>query len=139
MTCTWTCPPDVMDALVPRMMLPTIAERVARRGKNGHDEPRPITVRAARQDETLRLELIVAAASRRRWREDEIGLDGTREQLQRLYGRSQSIELSAHDERLSAVMTIPFRQALAGEAATGTGARPAKAGHYQHDPALIPR
>ena len=26
-------PPDVMDALVPRMMLPTIAERVARRGK----------------------------------------------------------------------------------------------------------
>ena len=106
-------PPDVMDALVPRMMLPTIAERVARRGKRGHDHPQLITVRAARLDETLRLELIVPAGE---WREDEIGLDGTREQLQRLYGRSQSIELSAHDEHLSAVMTIPFRQALAGEA-----------------------
>jgi hypothetical protein len=102
-----------MNALVPRMMLPTIAERVARRGKRGHDHPQLITVRAARLDETLRLELIVPAGE---WREDEIGLDGTREQLQRLYGRSQSIELSAHDERLSAVMTIPFRQALAGEA-----------------------
>jgi hypothetical protein len=53
-----------------------------------------------------------------RLREDEIALDGTREQLQRLYGRSHSIELSAHDARVSAVMTIPFRQALAGEART---------------------
>ena len=33
-------PADVLDALVPRMMLPTIAERVVRGGKNGHDERR---------------------------------------------------------------------------------------------------
>lgn len=112
-------PPDVMNALVPRMMLPTIAERVARHGKNGHDETRPIVVRAARQDETLRLELIVAAANGSAdWRENEIGLDSTREQLNRLYGRSQSFELSADQARVSAVMTIPFRQALAGEAQT---------------------
>ena len=44
-------PADVLDALVPRMMLPTIAERVVRGGKNGNDEPGAITVRAARQDE----------------------------------------------------------------------------------------
>jgi hypothetical protein len=112
-------PSDVLNALVPRMMLPTIAERVARRDKNGHDGTRPIIVRAARQDETLRLELIVAAGGRgAEWRENEIGLDGTREQLHRLYGRSQSFELSADESRVSAVMTIPFRQALAGEAQT---------------------
>jgi hypothetical protein len=111
-------PPDVMNALVPRMMLPTIAELVARRGKNGHDDTRPIIVRAARQDETLRLELIVAGERGADWRENEIGLDGTREQLHRLYGRSQSFELSADEARVSAVMTIPFRQALAGEAQT---------------------
>jgi two-component system, LytTR family, sensor kinase len=113
-------PADVLDALVPRMMLPTIAERVVRGGKNGRDEPGAITVRAARQDERLRVELTIAAdnGAAGRWREDEIGLDGPREQLQRLYGRSHSIELSAHDSRVSAVMTIPFRQALAGEART---------------------
>jgi LytS/YehU family sensor histidine kinase len=115
-------PADIMDALVPRMMLPIIAERVARRGKNGLVEPHPITVRAARLDETLRLELVVPSANGE-WREDETGLDGTRELLQRLYGRSQSIELSSHDARVSAVMTIPFRQALAGEART-SGAHP---------------
>jgi two-component system LytT family sensor kinase len=112
-------PPEVMNALVPRMILPTIAERVVRRGKNGH-EPGAITVRAARQDETLRLELTVAAHPHAAgdWREDEMGLDGTREQLQRLYGRSQSIELAPRDAAVAAVMTIPFREALAGEART---------------------
>ena len=44
--------------------------------------------------------------------------DGTREQLERLYGRSQSIELSAGEARVSAVITLPFREALAGEART---------------------
>jgi LytS/YehU family sensor histidine kinase len=111
--------PDVMDALVPRMMLPTIAQRVARHGKNGHDATCPITVRAARHEETLRLELTVAGGlTASDWRDYEIGLDGAREQLQRLYGRSQSFELSADAARVSAVMTIPFRQALAGEART---------------------
>lgn len=113
-------PADVMDALVPRMMLPTIAERVARHGQNGRDTPGPISVRASRQDEALRLELTVAAHARTvsDWREEEIGLDAAREQLQRLYGRSQSFELSADEASVSAVMTIPFRQALAGEAGT---------------------
>lgn len=112
-------PSDVLNALVPRMMLPTIAERVVRNSENG-DQPRPITVTAVRHEETLRLELTVAAGQRTAdgWRDDTIGLDDTREQLQRLYGRSQSFELSADEARVSAVMTIPFRQALAGEAHT---------------------
>jgi len=77
-------------------------------------------VRAERHDETLRLELTIVAGDRanRQWREHDIELDGTREQLERLYGRSQSIELSATEARVSAVMTIPFREALAGEART---------------------
>jgi LytS/YehU family sensor histidine kinase len=113
-------PPDVMNALVPRMMLPTIAERVVRQSKNGDDHSSPVTVRAERHDETLRLELTIVAADRAncQWREHDIELDGTREQLERLYGRSQSIELSAGEARVSAVITIPFREALAGEART---------------------
>jgi hypothetical protein len=113
-------PADVMNALVPRMMLPTIAERVARRSKNGHGDAGPITVRAERLDETLRLELTVVAGERseRNWRDGDIGLESTREQLQRLYGRSQSFELADDDSTVSAVMTIPYRQALAGEART---------------------
>jgi LytS/YehU family sensor histidine kinase len=113
-------PSDVMSALVPRMLLPTIAERIVRGSENGHHRQRPITVKAARHDETLRLELTVAAAEREAdgRRDDEAGLEYTREQLQRLYGRSQSFELATDDTRVCAVMTIPFRRALAGEART---------------------
>ena len=108
-----------MDALVPRMMLPTIAERVVRGGKNGHDGLIRVTVRAARQDERLRLELTVTAVDggRGQWREHEIGLDGTREQLQRLYGRSPLIRALQY-ERACGGDDYSFRQALAGEPRT---------------------
>ena len=112
--------PDVMGALVPRMILPTLAERVLRRGKNEHHDACCVAVRAARMDEMLRLEVTIAADERRRggeWQEQEISLDGIREQFQRLYGRSQSIDLSTRDAGVVAVMTVPFREALAGESA----------------------
>jgi histidine kinase len=105
---------DVMGALVPRMILPTFAERILRRGKHQHNDACRVTVRAARMDEMLRLEVTIAA-DEGRWQEQEISLDSIREQFQRLYGRSQSIDLSTRDTGVVAVMTFPFREALAGE------------------------
>ncbi|HEY7191395.1 MAG TPA: sensor histidine kinase [Vicinamibacterales bacterium] len=111
---------DVMGALVPRMILPTLAERVLRRGKHEHNDACRVAVHAARTDEMLRLEVTIAATETRRggeWQEQEISLDGIREQFQRLYGCSQSIDLSTRDTGVVAVVTVPFREALAGESA----------------------
>jgi hypothetical protein len=111
---------DVQGALVPRMILPTLAERILRRGEDTHDDGCVLRVRAVRQDETLRVEMTIGARERgtnRAWQEQEIELDCVRAQLQRLYARSQSIDLSTRDTGVIAVMVVPFRAALAGESA----------------------
>jgi len=111
---------DVQGALVPRMILPTLAERILRRGEDAHDDGCVLRVRAVRQDETLRVEMMIGARERgtnREWQERKIELDCVREQLQRLYARSQSIDLSTRDTGVIAVMVVPFRAALAGESA----------------------
>jgi Histidine kinase len=111
---------DVQGALVPRMILPTLAERILRRGEDAHDDGCVLRVRAVRQDDTLRVEMMIGARERgtnREWQEREIELECVREQLQRLYARSQSIDLSTRDTGVIAVMVVPFRAALAGESA----------------------
>ena len=110
--------PDVLGALVPRMILPTLAERILRRGKDEPNDACRVSVRASRHDEALRLEMTIAVSepgANREWQEQEIDFDCVREQLQRLYGRGQSIELSTHDTGVLVVMDVPFRAALAGE------------------------
>jgi len=111
---------DVLGALVPRMILPTLAERILRRGKDETNDACSVSVRAARLDDSLRIVMAIAVRERdasREWQEQEIEFGCVREQLQRLYGRSQSIELSTRDTEVVAVMVVPFRAALAGESA----------------------
>jgi hypothetical protein len=114
--------PDVLTALVPRMMLPTIAEHILRRGKDERSDARTITVRGMRLDETVRVEMTVGCdpSSSSEWRDDEFELVGVREQLQRLYGRSQSIDLMTRDNGVVATITIPFTEGLAGEGGPNT-------------------
>jgi hypothetical protein len=114
--------PDVLTALVPRMMLPTIAEHILRRGKDERSDARTITVRGMRLDETVRVEMTVGGdpSSSSEWRDDEFELVGVREQLQRLYGRSQSIDLMTRDNGVVATITIPFTEGLAGEGGPNT-------------------
>jgi len=111
-------PPDVLGALVPRMLLPTLAERILRRGEDEPNDACRVGVRAIRHDDGLRVELSVALrepVANREWPDQEIDFDCVREQLQRLYGRTQSIELTTRDTGVLAVMVVPFRAALAGE------------------------
>jgi LytS/YehU family sensor histidine kinase len=114
--------PDVLTALVPRMLLPTIAEHILRREKDEHSDAWTITVRGMRLDETVRVEMTIGcvSSSSSEWRDDEFELDGLREQLQRLYGRSQSIHLMTRDTGVVATITIPFTEGLAGEGGPNT-------------------
>jgi two-component system LytT family sensor kinase len=109
--------PGVLTALVPRMMLPTIAEHILRRGKDEHGEAGTVTVRAKRLDETVRLDMTVARepSSNGEWQDYESGLDSLREQLHRLHGRSQTFELVTRGTGVVATIDIPFREGLAGE------------------------
>jgi two-component system, LytTR family, sensor kinase len=111
-------PTDALRALVPRTILPTLAERIVRLTKDEHNDALSVTVRAARHDEILRLEMAVAGREpvpNDEWHEPQFGLDGLHEQLQRLYGRSESIELLTRDATVVATIEIPFREALVGE------------------------
>jgi two-component system LytT family sensor kinase len=109
--------PGVLTALVPRMMLPTIAEHILRRGKDEHGEAGTVTVRAKRLDETVRLDMTIARepSSNGEWQDYESELDSLREQLHRLYGRSQTFELVTRGTGVVATIDIPFREGLAGE------------------------
>jgi len=110
--------PDTVSALVPRTILPTIAEHLVRRANDESNDGPRVIVRAARHDETLRLEMTIAAREQGaigEWSDEELALDSVRDQLQRLYGRSQSIELVSRDTGVVAVMHIPFRESLMGE------------------------
>jgi histidine kinase len=110
--------PDTVSALVPRTILPTIAEHLVPHAKDGSNDGHRVSVRAARHDETLHLEMAIAAHEQSaigEWQDHELALDSVRAQLQRLYGRSQSIELVTRDTGVAAVMHIPFRESLMGE------------------------
>ena len=109
---------EVLSALVPRMILPTLAERILRRGKDGPNDPCLVSVRAYRHEEALRIDMTVAVrvpGAHRMWPEQDVEFDFVREQLQRLYGRTQSIELSSREACVRALLVVPFRAALAGE------------------------
>jgi len=87
---------DVRDALVPRAMLTALL----------HHAAALIEVRAVKIDDAvLQLDLRGFAPS-----------DEVRERLQHLYGRAQSVHVTTHHDRdASLLVSIPFRQALAGE------------------------
>jgi hypothetical protein len=112
--------PDVLRALVPRMILPPLVESAAAHGKLTEHEDRRVTIRAAERNELLRLELLDSA----RWSAEadapgaqDYRLASLSQRLKRLYGPAQSIEIrNSDDGGSSAVITIPFRRALAGEA-----------------------
>src|SRR4029434_2134397 len=53
--------PDTVSALVPRTILPTIAEHLVPHAKDGSHDGHRVSVRAARHDETLHLEMTIAA------------------------------------------------------------------------------
>lgn len=114
--------PEVLNALVPRKILATLAERILRDGNDDRNDACRVSVRATRHGEALRIEMTIATCGQSatgEWQEQDIEFNCVREQLQRLYGRSQSVELSSNDTGVVAVMVVPFRAALAGESTVG--------------------
>jgi sensor histidine kinase YesM len=103
--------PDVMDALVPSLVLQPIVENAIRHGMTSRAERGHVAVRATRNGAVLTLEVSddgpglpkTPAAGN-----GGIGLANTRERLARLYGSASSVEI-IDGEGLTVRLTIPWR------------------------------
>ena len=103
--------PDVMDALVPSLVLQPIVENAIRHGMTSRAERGHVAVRATRNGAVLTLEVSddgpglpkTPAAGN-----GGIGLANTRERLARLYGSASSVAI-IDGEGLTVRLTIPWR------------------------------
>ena len=115
-------PPELFEALVPRMILPTLAESTTRHAdSSGHR--RQIAIRATKQNDTLCAAVDVTdvrESSTSEWPDDDIQLLTIRDRLERLYGRAQALVVTRDNGVARAVLSIPLRQALAGEERAST-------------------
>jgi two-component system, LytTR family, sensor kinase len=106
-------PPDVLDALVPSLVLQPIVENAIEHGMADRPDIGHVTVRVTRDGPSLRLEVSddgpgLAAASPREG--NGIGLANTRERLARLYGPAGRVE-TVSENGLTVRLTIPLRHA----------------------------
>ncbi len=105
--------PDVMDALVPSLVLQPIVENAIEHGMADRPDVGHVTVRVTKDGPTLHLEVSddgpgLAGAPPRDG--NGIGLANTRERLARLYGEAGRVEtLSDNGRGLTVRLTIPLR------------------------------
>lgn len=105
---------DVLDALVPSLLLQPIVENSFRHGLSRRRQQGRVRVEAARVNGHVRLEIadngvgLPAGGPR-----EGIGLRNTRVRLEQLYGNEQTLTLAPADGGgLRVVMTFPFRSAM---------------------------
>ena len=104
--------PDTLDASIPYLILQPLVENAIRHGIAARSSPGCVIVRAAREGDTLVLEvkddgpgIQVAAASK-----NGIGISSTRARLEKLYGKAHVFELrSAEAGGLAVKLAFPFR------------------------------
>jgi signal transduction histidine kinase len=114
---------DVLEATVPNLILQPLVENAIRHGIEGITTQGEITLRAARTNGNLLLEVSdngQGFAERKPEQrsasaetKDPVGLNNTRQRLEKLYGTAHTFDL--HEQPtggVSASLTIPFRVAL---------------------------
>ena len=106
-------PPDVMDALVPSLVLQPIVENAIEHGMADRSDVGHVSIRVTRDGPALQLEVSddgpgLGAASSREG--NGIGLANTRERLARLYGTAGRVETFSENGRgLTVRLTIPLK------------------------------
>jgi len=106
--------PEVMDALVPNLILQPLVENAIKHGVSKIDESGRIEISAHREGEKLVLSVRdngppVGDTTLRAG--EGVGLRNTRERLAELYGAEQSLTLrAAPDEGVIAEVTIPYHK-----------------------------
>ena len=105
--------PDTLKARVPNLLLQPLVENAIRHGIERHARPGKITLRAARRENLMELQVqdngngLPEGGLKR----EGIGISNTRSRLQQLYGTKQKFELqNLPAGGLLARVTIPFHE-----------------------------
>ena len=103
-------PPETRTAAVPVLLLQPLVENAVRHGVARSSGPGFVAVRAAREGESLRIEIVnrgrlVPGTGR------GIGLANTVERLEQLYGARQRFELREEGDGVVARLTLPWSTA----------------------------
>jgi hypothetical protein len=107
-------PGDLVDALVPELLLQPLAENAVVHGAHGEAESIRVRVCARREHDELVLEVenTPAAGPVRTAAREGVGLGATRERLRTLFGTQQQLALmTRHDGAVVAQVRIPFARA----------------------------
>ena len=105
-------PPDARAVKVPSFLLQPLVENAVRHGIAARIGPGRVTIRARRQEGTLRIEVADDGVGPAAPIADGVGLATTRARLQRLYGDAQSLALSPGENGGAvAVVTLPAQGA----------------------------
>ena len=106
-----TIAPDALDARVPNLILQPLVENAIHHGVEPHAKPGLIELRAWRENENLRLEVMDNGRGLRETKSSGtgIGLSNTRARLKQLYGVAHRLEFeNAACGGLVVRVTIPF-------------------------------
>ena len=107
----WNVSDDVLDAMVPTMILQPLVENAIKHGIAKQRAEARIEVRAERENSSLKMIIRDngVGLGRNGTLRDGVGLASTRARLKELYGERQSFALTARSGRgTEAALTIPF-------------------------------
>ena len=106
---------ETLDAQVPNLLLQPLVENAIRHGITPHSRPGRISIRAAREDAQLVIEVRDSGdglpPDRLLALNRGVGLDNTRARLEHLYPSAHKFTFSNVDGGFSVTVTIPFRVA----------------------------
>jgi signal transduction histidine kinase len=103
--------PEVMDALVPNLVLQPLVENAVRHGIAPHAGPGAIEVRAVRDGGLLKLTVRDNGRGLSSNYTEGVGVANTRARLRQLYGHEQHFVLQNHPEGgLLVTVALPFRE-----------------------------
>jgi len=102
-------PPECEETEVPPFLLQPLVENAFRHGLGGREQGGRVWVRAAREGESVRIEVgDDGEGADRSLLKEGIGLSNTRKRLQQLYGGEASLAIESAPRRgFSAVITVP--------------------------------
>jgi LytS/YehU family sensor histidine kinase len=125
--------PAVMDAQVPNLIFQPLVENAIRHGIAPHSKPGRIEIRAAREQDLLRVSVRDNGRGLSSNYREGVGVSNTRARLRQLYGTRQSFQMINHPEGgLEVTVAIPYREQtgeLAQEATRGDGSGNSRPDH----------
>jgi signal transduction histidine kinase len=118
LTVSYDIDPDTLDAEVPRMILQPLVENAIKHGVAPRNAPGTIRIVAAREGESLRLEVrdngVGLSGTARARLHRGVGLSNTRDRLECLYGQKHQLVFLEAGEGLTVQMQFPFSRLPAG-------------------------